>query len=258
VFTCNDTLGWCINAVAFVCMIAAGTHLPLLSIIFGHFVTILTDYIVGNDTAEVFRDKVNEYTLWFIWLFIARFGFSYVWIFLISANAIRITRALRLSLLSHTLRQEIAFFESSEARTVSAYVTMTATSSTLVCRRSWDFCLRPFQVSCHGASSCFRDTMKANSQLSGGGAHHRYRHSPCAWLSTRSKRRRSWPSTLGRIGLRRKPSRVYEPCTPFGHPKLARQYEDILDDDAVVGKRKSPNYAVLFSIEFCSIFAGMG
>ncbi|KAB5547154.1 hypothetical protein GE09DRAFT_1288834 [Coniochaeta sp. 2T2.1] len=73
VFTYNDTPGWCINAGAFVCMIAAGTLLLSLNIIFGRFVTLFTDYLVGKYTADMFRDKVNEYTLWFLWLFIAKF-----------------------------------------------------------------------------------------------------------------------------------------------------------------------------------------
>ena len=40
--------------------------------------------------------------------------------------------------------------------------------------------------------------------------------------------------------------------------KLSRRYEAILEEARRVGMKKSPNYAVLFSVEFFCVFAGYG
>ena len=44
----------------------------------------------------------------------------------------------------------------------------------------------------------------------------------------------------------------------WAYPKLSRKYERVLDDAKEVGKRKSPVYAVWFSIEFFCVYAGYG
>jgi ATP-binding cassette, subfamily B (MDR/TAP), member 1 len=50
------------NAVAFACMVASGTLLPLMDIIFGKFVTVFNNFALGTISSEVFRDEVNKYT----------------------------------------------------------------------------------------------------------------------------------------------------------------------------------------------------
>ena len=50
------------NAVAFVCMIAAGALLPLMDLIFGKFVTVFTNFSVGLASADEYRKEINHYT----------------------------------------------------------------------------------------------------------------------------------------------------------------------------------------------------
>jgi ATP-binding cassette subfamily B (MDR/TAP) protein 1 len=50
------------NAIAFLAMIASGTLLPLMDLIFGKFVTIFTGFSVGIVTAEKYREEINYYT----------------------------------------------------------------------------------------------------------------------------------------------------------------------------------------------------
>jgi ATP-binding cassette, subfamily B (MDR/TAP), member 1 len=50
------------NAVAVLCMIASGTALPLMDIIFGKFVTVFNNFITGNSSADEYRSGVNKYT----------------------------------------------------------------------------------------------------------------------------------------------------------------------------------------------------
>lgn len=50
------------NAVALFCMIAAGTLLPLMDLVFGKFVTVFNNFATGVLDPEGFRDEVNKYT----------------------------------------------------------------------------------------------------------------------------------------------------------------------------------------------------
>ncbi len=44
----------------------------------------------------------------------------------------------------------------------------------------------------------------------------------------------------------------------WAYPKLAQKYERIIEDARVIGKKKSPVFAVWFSIEFFCVYAGYG
>lgn len=50
------------NAVAFLCMVAAGTLLPLMDLVFGKFVTVFTSFSTGQGTADDYRKEINNYT----------------------------------------------------------------------------------------------------------------------------------------------------------------------------------------------------
>ncbi len=50
------------NAVALACMIASGTLLPLMDLIFGKFVTVFNNFAIGAVSPGAFRDEVNKYT----------------------------------------------------------------------------------------------------------------------------------------------------------------------------------------------------
>ncbi len=50
------------NAVAFVCMIASGTLLPLMDLIFGKFVTVFNNFALGILSPEGYRKEINTFT----------------------------------------------------------------------------------------------------------------------------------------------------------------------------------------------------
>ncbi|GKU02834.1 multidrug resistance protein 1 [Fusarium langsethiae] len=95
VFTYNDRLGWTLNGVAFVCMVAAGTILPLMDLVFGKFINVFTDFATGSLSPAGYRSEVNKY----------RYG-------LLSSCAINTTKSLRVDFVRSTLRQEVSFFYS--------------------------------------------------------------------------------------------------------------------------------------------------
>jgi ATP-binding cassette subfamily B (MDR/TAP) protein 1 len=49
------------NTIAFICMIAAGTALPLMDLIFGKFVNVFTDFATGKLSPGGYRDEVAKY-----------------------------------------------------------------------------------------------------------------------------------------------------------------------------------------------------
>ena len=49
------------NAVAILCMIAAGVTLPMMNVVFGNFVTIFNDFMMGKMSAADFRSEVDYY-----------------------------------------------------------------------------------------------------------------------------------------------------------------------------------------------------
>lgn len=155
------------NGVALVCMIAAGTVLPLMDIVFGKFINVFNDFVTGELTADGYMDEVGKYTyvflpsaslpmlctvsvfrllfafptlgregverqmgeslltlgsLYFVYLFIAKFALTYAWTVLVNITAIRTTKKLRVDFVRQTLRQEISFFDAPSS-SVSGQIT---------------------------------------------------------------------------------------------------------------------------------------
>lgn len=62
VFMYNDTIGWITTVLGIICMVAAGVLLPVMNFVFGKFVTVFNDFIIGKKSPEDFRSSINHYT----------------------------------------------------------------------------------------------------------------------------------------------------------------------------------------------------
>lgn len=60
-------------------MIISGTVLPLMDVVFGKFINVFNDFVIGELSPAGYRSKVNEFSLYFIYLFIGKFVLTYVW-----------------------------------------------------------------------------------------------------------------------------------------------------------------------------------
>jgi ATP-binding cassette subfamily B (MDR/TAP) protein 1 len=78
-------------------MVAAGTILPLMDLVFGKFINVFTDFSTGKLSPAGYRSEVSKYrydpqplcfvlskltidnSLYFIYLFIAKFSLTYLW-----------------------------------------------------------------------------------------------------------------------------------------------------------------------------------
>lgn len=67
------------NAIAFIAMIISGTVLPLMDLVFGKFINVFNNFVIGELSPSGYRAKVNEFSLYFIYLFIGRFVLTYIW-----------------------------------------------------------------------------------------------------------------------------------------------------------------------------------
>lgn len=126
VFAYTDRVGWVLNTIAFVTAIFSGALLPLMNLVFGKTVTTFTDFGMGRTSAEEFRSQSVGWTLWFIYLFIARFVLTYLWTVAISISALRTTKALRIDFLRQALRQDIAFFDQASNGAIAIQITTNA------------------------------------------------------------------------------------------------------------------------------------
>ena len=94
-----------------------------MTIIFGQFTTKFNNYVTGDSSAEEFKNNVDSFILWFVYLFVARFVVVYVANTSISIAAIRTTRAVRKAFLESTLRQEVWHFDKQSIGSISTQVT---------------------------------------------------------------------------------------------------------------------------------------
>ena len=49
-----------------------------MDLVFGEFVTTFTNFATGAASPADYRSEVNKYTLYFVYLFIAKFGLVYI------------------------------------------------------------------------------------------------------------------------------------------------------------------------------------
>ncbi|RYP05724.1 hypothetical protein DL765_009749 [Monosporascus sp. GIB2] len=111
VFTYAGPVEYVLLGVASIAAIASGVGTASQNIIFGHFVTIFTDFGVGESAADGFRDSGAVLALYFVYLGIGRFVMAYIYNTLLSYSAYRIVRNIRHAYLQSALRQEVAYFD---------------------------------------------------------------------------------------------------------------------------------------------------
>ncbi|KAI5802978.1 P-loop containing nucleoside triphosphate hydrolase protein [Geopyxis carbonaria] len=104
-----------LNLLALITLCAAGTLLPLMDLVFGRFITLFTAFTTGTMSAAEFRTELNSYTLYFVYLFVAKFVLTYIWTTALSVSALRTTSALRQRYLAAVLRQDVGYFDTPAA-----------------------------------------------------------------------------------------------------------------------------------------------
>ncbi|KAH6666837.1 multidrug resistance protein 14 [Halenospora varia] len=74
-------------------------------------VNVFNDLALGKLSPSEFRKLLNRSTLWFVYLFIGKFGLTYIAALLYSLTAARIARRLRITYLQKVLHRPISYFD---------------------------------------------------------------------------------------------------------------------------------------------------
>ena len=90
------------------------------------YISAFNNFAIGALGPSSYMNEVEKYTLYFVYLFIAKFVLTYIYTLGASVAAIRTTKALRLDFLQSLLRQDMTFFDSKEGGSPSVKVTTSA------------------------------------------------------------------------------------------------------------------------------------
>ncbi|KAF4962808.1 hypothetical protein FSARC_9130 [Fusarium sarcochroum] len=108
------------QAVAIFAAICSGAGIALQNLIFGNFITVVTDFASLKTSPAELRDDAATLALYFLYLGIGRFLLSYIYNTLLTYTAYRITRNIRHAYLRAALSQEIAFFDLGTGGSIAA------------------------------------------------------------------------------------------------------------------------------------------
>ncbi|KAF1848955.1 leptomycin B resistance protein pmd1 [Cucurbitaria berberidis CBS 394.84] len=100
-----------VMVLATIASIAAGAVMPLMTLVYGNFAGSFTSFSVSAVAAEHFKQQINKFTLYFVYLGIGSFVTSFISIVGFSYTGERITRQVRELYLKAIFRQNIAFFD---------------------------------------------------------------------------------------------------------------------------------------------------
>lgn len=245
-------------AVSILAAIGAGTALPFMDIVFGKFVTTFNNFAMGAISPAEYMDEVEKFTLYFIYLFVAKFVLVYVHSLGASIPAIRTTKALRLDFLQRLLRQDMTFFDSKEGGSPSVKVTTNGNNvnngisdkltlliqsiSTMVSAFiialvvQWKLtliccCILPTIIVIMGISATV-DIMQEKKIM----------------------------EIYSKAGLLAEEvfSSIATVHAFWLQPLMFKKYDALLAEGEHYGKKKSPNYGVMFSSSFFCIYSGYG
>ncbi|KAF4999995.1 hypothetical protein FGRMN_2076 [Fusarium graminum] len=111
------------QGIALVAAIGSGAGIALQNLIFGQFITTITDFTSGESEPSKFRKDVADLALYFVYLGIGRFILSYIWNVFLTYSSYRIVRNIRKEYLRAALRQEVAYYDFGSGGSIATQAT---------------------------------------------------------------------------------------------------------------------------------------
>ncbi|KAI8941697.1 hypothetical protein NX059_002907 [Plenodomus lindquistii] len=258
IFKYADRTSWTLNIIAFIAAIGAGTLLPLMDLVFGKFVTTFIGFAAGATTPEQYRSEVDKYTLYFVYLFVAKFGLVYVHSVGISVSAIRTTRALRIDFIKHILRQNIAYFDSSDAASVTTQTTTNANNVSNGISEKLTLTIQGISTFVTAFIVAFVIQWKLTLITISIVPTIIVVVGICVGLDDKNEKKML--AIYSNAGLLAEEvfSTVRTVHAFWLNPLLSQKYDAFLGEAMAEGMKKSPIYAVLFSTEFFCVYSGYG
>ncbi|KAH6629576.1 P-loop containing nucleoside triphosphate hydrolase protein [Boeremia exigua] len=256
VFTYADRTSWLLNGIAVIAAIAAGTLLPLMDLVFGKFVTAFNDFAVGAIGPAEYRSEVNKYTLYFLYLFVAKFACVYIHSVSISISAIRTTKALRIDFIKHILRQNIAYFDSDAAASVTVQATTNGNNVNNGISEKLTITIQGVSTFVTAFIVAFVVQWKLTLITLGIVPAILVVTAVCIGIDTNNEAQLL--PIYSRAGLIAEEvfSTVRTVHSFWLNPLLSKKYDKLLDEAMKVGLKKSPNYSIMFSVEFFCVYCG--
>lgn len=215
----------------------------------------MQDFSTGGTTGN-FRNAINKYALYFVYLGIARFVLTYTYTVCYTISATRITRSLRQKYLRATLSQDVAFFDEGSHGSVSSQI---VTNGNMIQQGIGEKLGLTIQSSA-AFIAAFIVAFVTNAKLTG--------ITVCIVPTI--------VIVIGVVsgfdtGYETKMLALYAQAGAFAEdvissmrtvhafwarPKLVAKYDAYLQKAHTIGSKKSLIYMIMFSTEFCCIFAG--
>lgn len=123
IFKYGDAQDLSLQIIATAAAVASGAGIGLQNLIFGEFITAVTDYTSSKSSAQTFRSNAAQLSLYFVYLGLGRFLLSYIYNTFFTYAAYRIVRNIRRAYLRAALSQEIAFFDAGSAGSIATQAT---------------------------------------------------------------------------------------------------------------------------------------
>ncbi|KAM3509173.1 hypothetical protein MY11210_006428 [Beauveria gryllotalpidicola] len=257
VFMYNDTQGWIINSFAFLCMIASGTTLPLMDVVFGSYVNAFNHFVAGTLSPAGYRKEVAHYALYFIYLFVGKFVLTYIWTVAVSFTSIRVVKKLRVDFVRQTLRQEIPFFDAPSS-SISSQIFTNGNLITNGIAEKLGITIQAISTFVAAFVVAFVVQWKLTLIVVSIVPVNIVVTVVCVIFDMICEYKMfeiySKSGTIAEEAF----ATIRTAHAFWAFPKLSRRFTNILEEARLAGKSKCLIYAILFSFEFFCIFAGYG
>ncbi|KAJ5559247.1 ABC transporter integral membrane type 1 [Penicillium sp. DV-2018c] len=258
IFRYGSSNEYTLQACATACALGSGVGMALVNLVFGQFITLITDFTLGASDPSHFRNEAGRLSLFFFVIGLCRFFLTYGYSILFTLAAYRITRHIRRLYLKAGLSQKIAFFDAGTSGSIAMQATSNGrliqagiseklglviqglstfiSSFALAFATQWKLtliccCIAPAMLLFLGVVSTIEagiETKILKVQAQAG---------------TFAESILSSIRTVHAFGLRN---------------RLLRDYDKFLDVSRGLGKKKNPLFGSLFATEYTIIYAGFG
>ncbi|KAK0620143.1 P-loop containing nucleoside triphosphate hydrolase protein [Immersiella caudata] len=123
VFTFAGRFEKTLQGVAVVAAVVSGAGIALQNLVFGEFVTVISNFTTGVSTPEAFRQDAGTLALYFVYLGVGRFVLSYLYNTLLTYAGYRVARNIRHAYVRSALSQEVAFFDQGTGGSIATQAT---------------------------------------------------------------------------------------------------------------------------------------
>ncbi|EGE02071.1 multidrug resistance protein [Trichophyton equinum CBS 127.97] len=248
IFRYADQKTWLLYSISFLAAVIGGSALPLMDLVFGKFVTTFNNFANGSISSESYIREVSKILFFLV----------YIHTLAASVAAIRATKALRLEFMQSLLRQDASYFDSNKDGSPSVKVTMNGNIITNGISEK----LSVFIQSCATFVAAFAVAFGVQWKLT--------LITICivpailiitgVCMSIEVKSEDKLMAILSRSSLVAEEtfSSISTVHAFWLQPSMAKRYEEFLAELESVGRKKSPNYGVLFSTEFFCVYSGYG